>query len=73
VGVAVAVYRGTAGDPDPATAPNDRLVRAAVGAVAVTSYLPFWVGCAALLVAYLAAASMAARMAAGGVVAAFFP
>jgi hypothetical protein len=93
-GVAVAVYRTKAGGPDPA-APHYRLVRAAaVGAVALTSFLPFWLGYsvgvvawssavfgwlglpaarAALLVLYLAAASMLARMVVGGVTAAFTP
>ena len=44
-GVAVAVYRSTVGGPDPAAAPHYRLVRAAaVGAVAVTSFMPFYLG-----------------------------
>jgi hypothetical protein len=94
-GVAVAVYRSTAGGPDPAAAPHYRLVRAAaVGAVALTSFMPFYLGYgfgvlawfsaataglglpaprAALLVLYLAAASLVARLAVGGVMVAFFP
>lgn len=94
-GVAVAVYRSTADGPDPAAAPHYRLVRAAaVGAVAVTSFMPFDLGYAfgvlawfsavtaglglpapraALLVLDLAAASLIARLAVGGVMVAFFP
>ncbi len=93
--VAVAVYRSTAGGPDPAAAPHYRLVRAAaVGAVALTSFLPFHLGYAfgvlawfsavygllglpaaraASLVLYLAAASLVARLAAGGALVAFVP
>ncbi|MFO0799677.1 MAG: hypothetical protein U0804_19575 [Gemmataceae bacterium] len=94
-GVAVVVYRSTAGGPDPAAAPHYQLVRAAaVGAVALTSFMPFhlgyafgvlawfsavfgWLGLpaarAALLVLYLAAASLVARLAVGGAMVAFFP
>lgn len=53
----VACYRSTVAGSDPAAAPHYRAVRAAaVGAVAVTSFLPYWPGYLAGLAAWGAAA-----------------
>ena len=55
--VSVALYQATAGGPDPAAGPNYRRTAAvAVGAAALTSFVPFPAGYLAGLIVWAAAA-----------------
>ncbi len=64
--VSLACYRSTVVDPDPAAAPHYRQVRAAaVGAGALTSFLPYWPGYLAGVVVWGGAALAGLGLGAG--------